>query len=60
MRVQDASGTEATATVLDGPTLLNTPDGEFCAEVGQIAVQYAGQKPLVLTPQQFADQFTEI
>jgi hypothetical protein len=60
MRVRDAQGVEAEATTLGGPCIINTPDGEFCASEGHILVQYDGQKPLVLTAELLAAQFTEI
>lgn len=58
MNVIDANGVSAIATSLEGPTVLNTPEGEYCAEEGQVLVQYPGVKPLVFTTQQFEAQFT--
>lgn len=51
-------GSVAEATLLDGPCTLNTLEGEYVAQVGQYVVQYDGQRPLVLTAQLLADQFT--
>ena len=60
MNVIDFSGRQATATVLQGPMVLNTPEGEFCADAGHIVVQYEMQKPIVLTQPLFDAQFVEI
>lgn len=60
MRAIDVNGVEAGAEVLDGPCVVNTPEGEFCAEPGHILIRYEGQKPLVLTRELFDQQFTEV
>lgn len=56
----DAAGAVVEFHLLDGPMIVNTPEGEFCADPGYVIVRYDGQKPLVLTPEMFAAQFTEI
>lgn len=60
MQVRDINGAIALATALEGPMIINTPEGEFCADAGHVVVQYDGQKPIVLTPALFAAQFVEI
>lgn len=59
-QAQDAVGSVVEFNLLSGPMVVNTPEGEFCADAGHVVVRYDGQKPLVLTLQQFTEQFTEI
>lgn len=60
MRAIDVNGIEVEFGVLAGPSVLVTPEGEFCAEEGQVVVKYPNMYPLVLSQEQFDQQFTEV
>lgn len=60
MRAIDSNNVEVDAEILEGPCVVNTPDGEFCASPGHVLVRYDGQKPMVLTQELFDAQFTEV
>jgi hypothetical protein len=60
MKARTADGKIGEVEVLPGPCLLNTPDGEFCAEAGMIVVRFTGEKPIVLNQSLFDLQFTEL
>jgi hypothetical protein len=52
------NGQEVEALQTEGPCMVGTPDGEYCAEADMWLVYFPGNKPLVLTDEQFDSQFT--
>lgn len=57
---QDINGETCQAVCLEGPTILNTINGEQCGEAGQWAVYVAANegRPAILNGDQFASAFT--
>lgn len=56
----DTEGASCQAFQLDGPTILNTAQGEHCGEAGQWAVYVPanGGRPVILDDATFAASFT--
>lgn len=56
----DREGVECEAFQLNGPTVLNTLNGEQCGEAGQWALYAPGLKPVLIENDVFAESFTKV